>query len=62
VVVHIEGATSGTDLNAGAKRHQVRNRQTFRNKWRGALAKLPEAPSHYSGPVWQRLAWTGGAA
>jgi GT2 family glycosyltransferase len=62
VIVHIEGATSGTDLNAGAKRHQVRNRQAFRNKWRGALAALPEPPARYSGLVWQRLAWAGGAA
>jgi GT2 family glycosyltransferase len=62
VVVHIEGATSGIDLNAGAKRHQVRNRQTFRTKWRGALAALPEPPARYSGLVWQHLAWTGGAA
>ena len=62
VVVHSEGATSGTDPNAGAKRHQTRNRQTFRTKWRGALGALPEPPARYSGLVWQRLAWTGGAA
>jgi hypothetical protein len=61
-VVHLEGATAGTDLSAGAKRHQVRNRQTFRARWRGALAALPEPPAHYSGLVWQRLAWAGGAA
>jgi GT2 family glycosyltransferase len=62
VVVHIEGATSGTDLNAGAKRHQVRNRQTFRARWRDALTELADPPAEYSGLVWQQLAWRGGAS
>ena len=62
VVVHLEGATSGTDPNAGAKRHQVKNRQSFRTKWRGTLVSLPEAPTRYSGLVWQRLAWAGHAS
>ena len=61
VVVHLEGATSGTDLSTGAKRHQARNRQTFRTKWRRALNAHPEPPSRYSGLVWQHLAWAGGA-
>jgi GT2 family glycosyltransferase len=59
VVVHLEGATSGTDLSSGAKRHQARNRQTFLNRWRRTLAAHPEPPSRYSGLVWQHLAWTG---
>jgi GT2 family glycosyltransferase len=62
VVVHLEGATSGTDLSRGVKRHQARNRQTFRTKWRRTLAAHPEAPSRYSGLVWQHLAWSGGGA
>ncbi len=37
-VVHFEGQTSGTDTSAGAKRHQVVNQGTFRDKWAGALA------------------------
>ena len=45
------GATSRTDANAGAKRRKVKNRQTFRAKWRGTLASLPEAPTRYSGLV-----------
>ena len=60
VVVHLEGATSGTDPNSGVKRYQTRNRQTFRTKWRQALATHPEPPSRYSGLVWQHLAWSGG--
>lgn len=37
-VVHLEGITSGTDLNQGAKAYQVRNRELFERKWREALA------------------------
>lgn len=37
-VVHFEGITSGTDLAAGAKRHQVINRETFEARWRTVLA------------------------
>jgi GT2 family glycosyltransferase/SAM-dependent methyltransferase/glycosyltransferase involved in cell wall biosynthesis len=37
VVVHLEGATSGTDPNSGAKRHQEQNRQKFVQKWRSQL-------------------------
>ena len=62
VVVHVEGATSGTDPDSGVKRHQARNRQTFRTKWRKELAAHPEPPSRYSGLVWQHLAWNGGGA
>ena len=62
VVVHLEGATSGTDLSGGVKRHQARNRQTFRAKWRRVLAAHPEPPSRYSGLVWHHLAWSTGGA
>jgi GT2 family glycosyltransferase len=62
VVVHLEGATSGTDPNSGVKRHQTRNRQTFRAKWRQALAAHAEPPSRYSGLVWQHLVWNEGGA
>jgi O-antigen biosynthesis protein len=42
VVVHEEGTTSGTDLNAGPKAAQVRNQAVFASKWRVALAaQLP---------------------
>lgn len=37
-VVHLEGITSGTDLNQGAKAYQVRNRELFELKWRDALS------------------------
>jgi O-antigen biosynthesis protein len=38
VVVHFEGATSGTDETKGVKRHQVVNQSTFATKWAAALA------------------------
>ena len=36
-VIHFEGVSSGRDEEAGAKRHQERNRQLFRRKWLHAL-------------------------
>ena len=38
-VVHFEGATSGTDLASGAKRHQVINQGAFHAKWEDALKR-----------------------
>lgn len=40
-VVHLEGITSGTDLNQGAKAYQVRNRELFERKWHEVLADFP---------------------
>ena len=40
-VVHLEGATSGTDTRTGPKAYQVRNRATFQQKWSDALATQP---------------------
>jgi GT2 family glycosyltransferase len=59
-VVHTEGGTSGTDLQSGAKRHQLRNRTTFRDKWRAELARRCEPPNLYTSETWHRLARTGG--
>jgi GT2 family glycosyltransferase len=38
-VVHFEGATSGTDLTAGAKRHQTLHQSVFLDKWADVLAR-----------------------
>jgi O-antigen biosynthesis protein len=48
VVVHIEGATSGTDLTSGAKRHQEENRKKFVAKWHARLEseQLHPAPAN----------------
>lgn len=37
-VVHFEGATAGTDLTTGPKKHQVVNRGVFLERWRTVLA------------------------
>lgn len=51
-VVHLEGATSGTDPAAGAKRFQRRNRRTFRRRWRAALRERREPPDSYDQRTW----------
>jgi GT2 family glycosyltransferase/SAM-dependent methyltransferase len=45
VVVHHEGVSHGTDLNAGVKKHQELNRLAFHEKWADTLSAehLPEA-------------------
>jgi O-antigen biosynthesis protein len=42
VVIHHEGATSGTDESSGAKRYQAINREKFQEKWTAVLAEQPE--------------------
>jgi GT2 family glycosyltransferase/SAM-dependent methyltransferase len=44
-VVHVEGASAGTDIASGAKRYQELNRPKFADKWREQLAteQLPAA-------------------
>jgi GT2 family glycosyltransferase len=40
-VIHYEGATGGTDLSAGAKKHQEINRVTFAETWADQLMTKP---------------------
>ncbi|MGC1324019.1 MAG: glycosyltransferase [Candidatus Udaeobacter sp.] len=40
-VIHYEGATGGTDISTGAKKHQEINRSTFAEVWTDELAKRP---------------------
>jgi GT2 family glycosyltransferase/glycosyltransferase involved in cell wall biosynthesis len=40
-VIHWEGATGGTDLSTGAKKHQAVNRSTFARAWADELAIKP---------------------
>jgi GT2 family glycosyltransferase/ubiquinone/menaquinone biosynthesis C-methylase UbiE/glycosyltransferase involved in cell wall biosynthesis len=42
VVIHHEGATSGTDLSAGVKAYQVRNQGLLAERWRDALQRHHE--------------------
>ena len=56
VVVHHEGATSGTDETSGPKRHQVINRERFSDKWREVLAHHPPPePDHSRADPVRRL-------
>lgn len=45
VVVHFEGVSSGTDLQAGVKQYQLINKTKFAEKWADALVRQPEAGS-----------------
>ena len=40
-VIHYEGATGGTDLATGTKKHQEINRSTFAEKWAAELMTKP---------------------
>ena len=40
-VIHYEGATGGTDLSTGTKKHQKINRSTFAKKWAAELMTKP---------------------
>ena len=40
-VIHCEGATGGTDLSTGAKKHQEINRSTFAERWAAELMTKP---------------------
>ena len=40
-VLHVEGATAGTDLAGGNKRYQVVNQDLFADKWRHRLEEQP---------------------
>jgi GT2 family glycosyltransferase len=55
-VIHHEGASCGTNLTQGVKRHQTLNREKFRERWREVLAGQPERPQQENFEAWQRLA------
>src|SRR5436305_4147981 len=40
-VIHYEGATGGTDLATGEKKHQAINRSTFAERWAAELVSQP---------------------
>ena len=46
-IVHFEGATSGTNLQAGVKRYQTVNQAKFVDKWREVLQRQPDRLSRY---------------
>jgi GT2 family glycosyltransferase len=56
MVAHHEGASCGTDVMQGVKRHQAINREKFRERWKAALERQPERPTAETFETWQRLA------
>ncbi|MHA6204587.1 glycosyltransferase [Dyella soli] len=52
-VVHFEGISAGTDLQAGMKRHQVPNQAKFLEKWATVLRNQPPAGT----PLPRALRW-----
>ena len=57
--IHVEGASCGTDLTKGAKRHQTLNQKRFAKKWSKLLRTLPARPDHADTAAWQSLALGG---
>jgi GT2 family glycosyltransferase len=55
VIVHVEGASAGTDLSQGAKRYQALNASLFTQRWQEALARQPERPETLNREALQRL-------
>ena len=48
VVIHVEGATSGTDLSSGAKKNlKIINRTKFVDKWAHVLREHYSPPDDY---------------
>jgi GT2 family glycosyltransferase/SAM-dependent methyltransferase len=45
IIVHIEGATAGNDVESGHKRHQEQNRPKFVAKWRHRLESEQRRPA-----------------
>ena len=60
-VVHLEGATAGTDPDAGMKRHQLINQDRFRKRHAAALAEQPSRPEAIDAGSWAALANRGKA-
>lgn len=61
-VVHLEGASAGTDLAHGMKRFQVVNQEKFTKRWQDALQKQIERPAHFNDATWHKIAnaaWEG---
>jgi GT2 family glycosyltransferase len=56
VIIHVEGASAGTDLTQGAKRFQTLNVRLFIERWEEALAHQHERPAELDREALQQLA------
>ncbi len=59
VVVHFEGASAGTDGDAGMKRYQAVNRTKFIAKWSDTLKDHPKPPENYDFETLHQLSVRG---
>jgi GT2 family glycosyltransferase len=59
VIIHLEGATSGTDTSKGAKRYQVVNQAKFVERWKPKLKRQPPKPDQFDFETWCTLAVRG---
>jgi GT2 family glycosyltransferase len=59
VVVHVEGATAGRDLDHGPKRAQRSNRDVFSQRWRHELRRQPDPPTTDDVDDYFAAAWLG---
>ncbi len=59
-IVHLEGATAGTDLARGAKHYQVVNQARFIARWREELDEQPARPDLADRVAWEALALARG--
>ena len=55
VIVHREGASSGTDPSTGAKRYQSLNQAIFAKKWAAVLSDHPRRPSTLGMSTWRQV-------
>jgi len=62
VIVHFEGATSGTDITKGVKSYQAANRNKFVEKWKAVLQHQPAPPRRLDSVTLQELAFSRAAS
>jgi GT2 family glycosyltransferase len=58
-IIHLEGASSGTDVSSGVKRYQMINHAKFMERWSEALKQQPANPQQWGFATWQALAVRG---
>ena len=61
-VIHVEGATAGTDTSVGPKRSQVANQIRFAARWAGELGSQPARPQTRRPEDWYAAALRSPAA
>jgi GT2 family glycosyltransferase/glycosyltransferase involved in cell wall biosynthesis len=55
-VIHLEGATSGSDPRSGVKRFQQKNQVKMFDEWRSVLLRYPQRPEEFNDSIVRKLA------